>query len=90
MSMIFLEDFYGISEGMLWEFNGILMGWYFHGITMDSWRNSMRFLWDFCEIPMTVPWYFYDISMIFLWYFYGITMGCQLKVSWNQLKINSN
>ena len=26
VSMISLEDFYGISEGMLWEFYGILMG----------------------------------------------------------------
>jgi hypothetical protein len=25
VSMIFLEDFYGISEGMLWEFYGISM-----------------------------------------------------------------
>ena len=39
MSMIFLEDFYGISEGMLWEFNSILMGF-----PLGSYEISMVFL----------------------------------------------
>ena len=39
VSMIFLEDSYGISEGMLWEFYGILMGF-----TLDSHGISIRFL----------------------------------------------
>ena len=57
--MIFLEDFYGISEGMLWEFNGILMGF-----PLGSYEISMVFL--LC---------FYGGSLGFLWDSYGIPMG---------------
>ena len=37
--MIFLEDFFRVSEGMLWEFCGILMGF-----PLDSYGISMVFL----------------------------------------------
>ena len=37
--MIFLEDFYGISEGVLWELCGILMGF-----PLDFCCISMMFL----------------------------------------------
>ena len=47
VSMIFLEDFYGISEEMLWEFNGILMEF-----LLGSYEISMMYLWDFFGIPM--------------------------------------
>ena len=39
VSMIFLKDFYGISEGVLWEFYGILMGF-----PLDSYEVFMVFL----------------------------------------------
>ena len=39
VSMIFLEYFYRISEGVLWEFNGILMGF-----PLGSYEISMVFL----------------------------------------------
>jgi hypothetical protein len=71
-----LQDFYGTSMGFLWDSDGISLWFlcYFHFI-------SMIFLSDF-YVPMRFPWYLYDLSMGL------IIMGCQLKVSWNQLKIN--
>ena len=69
VSMICLEDSYGISEGVLWEFYGILMEFPLgsYGVSMflvDSYRISIGFLWDF-----------QGISVMFLWYFYGVVFG---------------
>ena len=67
VSMIFLEDFYGVSERVLWKFYGIL--WDSYGISL--WFLcyfhviSMIFLWDFCGVPMGFPCYFYEIPMGF-------------------------
>ena len=41
---ISIEDFYGISEGMPWEFYGILVRF-----PLDSYRISMVFLWCFYD-----------------------------------------
>ena len=100
ISMGFLLDSCGISIGFLWDFHGISMMflWYFYGITKGilmgflcvSYAISMLFLCSFYGISVGFLWDSYGVSMIFLWYVYGITMGCQLIVSWNQLKINSN
>ena len=68
----------GISQGM-----SMVILW-------DSYGFSKECLWDFYDVSMGFLWASYGVSMIVLWYVYGITMGCQLKVSWNQLKINSN
>jgi hypothetical protein len=72
-----VEDFYGISEGMLWEFYSILMGF-----PLDSYGISMvsiGFLWDFYWIPVGFPRYFHDVSMAFLEDLcgnpYGISLG---------------
>ena len=55
--MIFLEDFDGISEGMLWEFYGILMGFFVVPMLFPCYIYdlSMGFLLDS-----------YGIAMIFL------------------------
>ena len=56
-----------ISERVLREFYGILMGftwgsmrfpWYFYDV-------SMGFLWDSYGVPMAFLWEFHDDSMIF-------------------------
>ena len=66
-SVIFLWDCYGMSEGILWEFNRIHMG----------------FLWDFVVFPLLFPCYTYDLSMRFLWDSYGISMINQLSINSN-------
>jgi len=67
VSFIFLEDFYGISEGVLAM--GVL--WYSYGISIgflwDFYGISIGFLWNFYWIPAGFPRYFHDVSMIFLW-----------------------
>ena len=81
VSVVFLEDFYGISEGMLWEFCGILIRF-----PLDSYGISTVFLWcfydismgfllDSCGISIGFLWDFQGISMMFLWSFYGIPVG---------------
>ena len=50
MSMIFLKDFYWISEGMLWEIYDILMGF-----PLDSYVVSMVFLCCFYDISLVFP-----------------------------------
>ena len=62
------------------------------GVLWDSWKNSMRFLWDFCEVPMAVPWYSIEIN----WKQIENNLKSidvqlksiehQLKVNWNQLE----
>ena len=72
VSMIFLWDSYGMSEGILWEFHGILMGF-----LCGSYAISMLYLWSF-----------YGISVGFLWDFYDKSIELKFKLNWNQLKIN--
>ena len=72
--MAFLWHFQDVSLIFLWDYQGDYMG----------------FLWDFFVVPMPFPCHFcdlfYGISVIL--YVYGITMGCELKVSLNDLTIN--
>jgi hypothetical protein len=56
--MICLGDFYGISERMLWEFYGILMGF--------TWGSRRDFIWYFYEVSMGFLWNYYGIPMAFL------------------------
>ena len=67
--MIFLSDYYGMSEEILWDSYGISL-WilcYFHVISM-IYDLSMRFLRGS-----------YGISVIFLWDSYGMSIESKLK-----------
>ena len=62
ISMVFLKDFFGNSNGI----HEVSLGfqWWFYDI-------SMGFLLGSCEISMVFLWYFYGISSGFLCKFYG-------------------
>ena len=69
VSLIFLEDFDGISEGMLWELYGILMGF-----PLVSYGISIVFRWCFYDFSLGCLLDSCGISIGFLCDFQGISM----------------